>query len=123
MPIKVTEIQPHAYMISYHGKVTAEQLDSSYREILELDDLVYLLVDATGMVYTDEMLMNDDLGELMIPKLADDMMKAVVIVLPADHPLREGASQFYDSMGYLHKVKFVASQDEGIQFITQSLKK
>lgn len=121
MPVELTQIQPTVYLLSYHGKVTDKQLEVAYQEILKLEDLVYLLTDATEMLYTDDMLFNDDLGELMVPKLTGDMMKTVVVVLPEDHPLKRQATKFHTGAGSLQKVKFVVSRDKGLELIADLL--
>lgn len=122
MSVEVKELQSNAYLLSYHGKVTVEQLEAGYREILDLENCACVLADGTDMIYSDEILFSETLASLILQKISEESTKAFVLVASEDHPIREPTTQFYDSIGYLHKIHFVDSRDKGIELISDLLK-
>lgn len=123
MVVEVRQIQPNAYLLYYVGRVKVPELEKAYREVIALEDMTYLLADGSEMIYSDEVLLSESLAALIPEMVKPDSVKRIFLVAPENHPIRELTLQFYDSIGYLHKIQFVLSQAEGIKLINELLKK
>lgn len=117
MPVELKQLQPNVYLLYYAGRVKVTELESAYREVIALDDMIYLLADGSEMIYSDEVLLSETIPTLIPEIVKPKSVKRIFLVAPEDHPIRELTSQFYESIGYLHKIQFVATQAEGIQEI------
>lgn len=117
MPLKISQLFPNAYLFEYIGYITLKHLQTTYEAMNLGEKLAYILVDGSQMMYEDGVLDHNSLTKFVIQTISPDTFKTVVFILAEKHPLRDMTTRYYERMGYMHKMKFVASRDEGIALI------
>lgn len=121
MPVEVKQLSPNAYVMSFHGRVNITELENAYREAVALKDASYLLVDSKSMIYEDEVMFSETLLALMHENVARETTKGIIVVLSEGHPAKEPITQLYDNFGFLHKLHYAETREEGVELISDLL--
>ena len=113
MTVIVHRLSEQSILIEFSGLVTHQQVFDAYSEVAG-QSFAYLLYDGTDMIYDDKAFYGDDLNDLVAHWFLRPSFKFIFLVLPDEHDLREPVAKSYDELGYLPKVRFVASREEGL---------
>lgn len=117
MSLNLRQLLPNAYVLEYLGNARLEELQETYQKVAALENLNYLLVDGSQMMYEENILADPSLSKIIKQVISSDSLSYIIFNIPQDHPLEEMTTQRYKSMGYLHKIKFVTSCTDGIALI------
>lgn len=117
MTIYLHHLSEQSIFIEFRGLITHQQVFNAYSELACLS-FAYLLYDGVDMIYDETAFYGDDLDVLIAQWFNRSDFKFQFLVLPDDHDLRDPVAKSYEDLGYLHKVRFVTSREEGIVTIS-----
>ena len=116
MATEIQTLSQNALLLEHHGKVTFEELDASYTQIMQKAP-PYLLGDGMHMIYDLEVLQDKRLIQKIVELMNQTTFIRLFLVIPDNHFLRDAVLQMYTELGYIDRLEIVSSREKGIKAI------
>jgi hypothetical protein len=119
MSVNIIPIDDKTILIERAGLVTKEQLIGAYSKVLEMDIEYAILDDTNMMVYSNEVMDNEDVQKLVQCILQREIFKHIVSILPEESDRRQFGTELFERLDILHKISFTTSMEAATQRLSE----